>query len=192
MHPKVYIIAGPNGAGKTTFATKFLPRYAECTEFVNADLIASALSPFVPDRAAFRAGRLMLEQIHLLADRGIDFGFETTLAGKGYVRLLHNLKGRGYSIHLFYLWVCSIDIALERIADRVRRGGHNVPKDVVRRRFNRSLPNLFRLYRPLLDSWTVFDNSTASPNMVVCEKSGVLEIVNSELFALLSRNLEAI
>ncbi|MBW1703219.1 MAG: zeta toxin family protein, partial [Deltaproteobacteria bacterium] len=114
--PKVYIIAGPNGAGKTTFATKFLPRYAECTEFVNADLIASALSPFVPDRAAFRAGRLMLDQIHLLADRGIDFGFETTLAGKGYVRLLHNLKGRGYSIHLFYLWVHGIEIALERIA----------------------------------------------------------------------------
>lgn len=191
-NPNVYIIAGPNGAGKTTFATNFLPRYAECMEFVNADLIASALSPFVPDRAAFRAGRLMLEQIHLLADRGIDFGFETTLAGKGYVSLLHNLKGRGYSIHLFYLWVRSIDIALERIADRVHRGGHNVPEDVVRRRFNRSLPNLFRLYRPLLDSWTIFDNSTASPNMVACEKSGVLKILNSELFALLSHNLEAI
>jgi len=87
-HPKVYIIAGPNGSGKTTFATKFLPKYVECMEFVNADLIASTLSPFSPERAAFRAGRLMLEQIHLLADRGIDFGFETTLAGKGYVRLL--------------------------------------------------------------------------------------------------------
>jgi len=188
---KVYIIAGPNGAGKTTFAINFLPRYAECMEFVNADLIAGALSPFSPERAAFRAGRLMLEQIRLLADRDIDFGFETTLSGKGYVRLLHNLKGRGYGIHLFYLWVRSIDIALERIADRVRRGGHNVPEDVVRRRFNRSLPNLFRLYRPLLDSWTVFDNSTAAPNMVAYEKSGVLKIVNSELFALLSHTLEA-
>lgn len=103
-------------------------------EFVNADLIAGALSPFSPDRAAFRAGRLMLEQIQLLAERNRDFGFETTLAGKGYVRLLNDLKDRGYSIHLFYLWIQSIDIALERIAARVRMGGHNVPEDIVRRR----------------------------------------------------------
>ena len=153
--PKVYIIAGPNGAGKTTFATKFLPRYVECTEFVNADLIASALSPFVPDRAAFRAGRLMLDQIHLLANRGIDFGFETTLAGKGYVRLLHNLKSRGYSIHLFYLWVHGIEIALERIAVRVKMGGHNVPENVVRRRYYRGSSNFANLYRSLTDFWVI-------------------------------------
>ena len=140
-HPKVYIIAGPNGAGKTTFATKFLPKYVECMEFVNADLIASALPPFAPDRVAYRSGRLMLEQIRSFALHGLDFGFETTLAGKGYVRLLRNLKGRGYSIHLFYLWARSIDIALGRIAGRVKMAGHNVSEDVVRRRYDRGLSN---------------------------------------------------
>ena len=108
------------------------------------------------------------------------------------MRLLHNLKGRGYSIHLFYLWVRSIDIALGRIAGRVRRGGHNVPEEDVRRRFKRSSANLFKLYRPIVDSLIVFDNSTATPNMIFYEKSGVLEIVNSELFSFLSRNVEAI
>jgi predicted ABC-type ATPase len=191
-NPSLYIIAGPNGAGKTTFARQFLPHYAECLEFVNADLIANGLSPFVPERAAIRAGRLMLQQIHLLADRGRDFGFETTLSSKTYVRLLHDLRDRGYRIHLFFLWIPNIDIALERIADRVRRGGHNMPEDVVRRRFQKGLPNLFQLYRPLLDSWVIFDNSSDTPNMIAFEKLGQLQIVDSDLFAKLSRNLEAL
>ena len=127
-NPSPYIIAGPNGAGKTTFARQLLPYYAECLEFVNADLIANGLSPFFPERAAILAGRLMLQQIHLLADHGRDFGFETTLSGKTYVRLLRDLRDRGYRIHLFFLWIPNIDIALERVADRVRRGGHNVPR----------------------------------------------------------------
>ena len=188
--PKVYIIAGPNGAGKTTFATKFLPRYAECTEFVNADLIASALSPFVPDRAAFRAGRLMLEQIHLLADRGIDFGFETTLAGKGYVRLLHNLKSRGYSIHLFYLWVHGIEIALERIAGRVKMGGHNVPENVVRRRYYRGSSNFAKLYRSLTDFWAIYENSTNAPNLIAYKEYDKLEIIDHETFNRISKEME--
>lgn len=189
-NPNVYIIAGPNGAGKTTFATNFLPRYAECMEFVNADLIASALSPFVPDRAAFRAGRLMLEQIHLLADRGIDFGFETTLAGKGYVRLLHSLKGRGYSIHLFYLWVRSIDIALERIAGRVKMGGHNVPEDIVRRRYHRGSSNFAKLYRSLTDFWAIYDNSTNAPNLIAYKEYDKLEIIDHETFNRTSKEME--
>jgi predicted ABC-type ATPase len=136
-NPKLYIISGPNGAGKTTFAKEFLPDYVDCLEFVNADLIASGLSPFSPESAAIRAGRLMLERIHLLANRRIDFGFETTLSGKGYLRLLRGLKDRGYRISLFFLWVNNIEIALARIADRVRRGGHNVPEEIVRSRFHR-------------------------------------------------------
>jgi predicted ABC-type ATPase len=143
MGSSLYIVAGPNGAGKTTFAREFLPNYVECLEFVNADLIASGLSPFSPERAAMRAGRLMLERIHFLADRATDFGFETTLSGKSYVRLLKDLKSRGYRIYLYFLWVDNVDIALERVAERVQRGGHNVPENIVRRRFNRGLPNLF-------------------------------------------------
>jgi predicted ABC-type ATPase len=103
--PNLFIIAGPNGAGKTTFARKFLPQYAQCLEFVNADLIAGGLSPFSPERAAIHAGRLMLEQIHSLTERSLDFGFETTLSGKTYVKLLQEMKRRGYLIHIFFLWI---------------------------------------------------------------------------------------
>ena len=189
MNSSLYIVAGPNGAGKTTFAREFLPNYVKCLEFVNADLIASGLSPFLPEHAAIKAGRLMLEQIHYLADRGTDFGFETTLSGKGYVRLIKDLKSRGYRIYLYFLWVDNVDIALERVADRVRRGGHNVPEKIVRRRFNRGLPNLFNLYRPLLDLWAIFDNSTDHPVMIACEEDGDLEIIDSVLFSKLSKDM---
>ena len=190
MNPSLYIVAGPNGAGKTTFAREFLPNYVECLEFVNADLIAGGLSPFYPEKAAIRAGRLMLEQIHLLVDRGIDFGFETTLAGKGYVRLLKDLKERGYRIHLFFLWVCSIDIALERIAERVAQGGHNVPENVVRRRFYRGLPNFLQIYRPLMDFWALFDNSTDSPSMIAFERSRKLKIIDRNAFSIIADDME--
>ena len=184
--PNLYIVAGPNGAGKTTFAKEFLPNYANCLDFVNADLIAEGISPFSPERGAIRAGRLMLDQIRLLADRNRDFGFETTLAGKSHARLLAKLKNKGYRIHLYFLWVGNVDIALERIADRVRRGGHNVPEKIVRRRFNRGLPNLFGLYRPLLDFWVIFDNSTDEPVMIAYEEDGHLEIIEPDLFSNLS------
>jgi len=187
--PKVYIIAGPNGAGKTTFATKFLPHYVECMEFVNADLIASALSPFLPDRAAFRAGRLMIEQIHSLADSRVDFGFETTLAGRGYVRLLNNLKDRGYRIHLFYLWIHRIDVALERIAGRVKMGGHNVPEDVVRRRYDKGISNFSRLYQPLTDFWAIYDNSTDTPHLIAYKEHDKLEIIDHDTFYIISNEM---
>ena len=145
MAPNLYIVAGPNGAGKTTFAREFLPNHAECLEFVNADLIAGGLSPFYPEKVAIRAGRLMLAQIHLLASQNRNFGFETTLAGKSYVRFLTNIKAQGYRIHLYFLWVKNVDIAIERTADRVRRGGHSISEDVVRRRFSRGIPNFFNL-----------------------------------------------
>ena len=189
-NPNVYIIAGPNGAGKTTFATKFLPDYVECMEFVNADLIASGLSPFSPEHAAFRAGRLMLEQIHLMAERKRNFGFETTLSGRGYVRLFHGLKDRGYNIHLFYLWIDDIEIALKRIARRVEMGGHNVPEDVVRRRYPKGLLNFFQLYRPLTDFWTIYDNSTDSPHLIAYHDQGKLEVINHDTFYKISKDKE--
>ncbi len=123
--PNLYAIAGPNGAGKTTFAKEFLPHYAGCLEFVNADLIAGGISPFVPERAAIRAGRLMLQQIHLLGKLGRAFGFETTLAGRSYLPFLSELKRRGYCIHMFFLWVHSIDpnvAKAEGAADARRQG----------------------------------------------------------------------
>lgn len=185
--PNLYIIAGPNGAGKTTFAHEFLPHYANCKQFVNADLIANGLSPFSPETAALRAGRLLLEQIHLLTAQKKEFGFETTLAGVTHVALLRRLKASGYMIHLFFLWLPNVELALARIADRVRRGGHNIPEKVVRRRFHKGIRNLFTLYRPILDSWILFDNTASVPRIIAKEEVGELCVVNKDLFAKVSK-----
>src|SRR3989338_9129736 len=127
MNPNVYIIAGPNGAGKTTFARQFLPLYAKCKNFVNADLIAQGLAPFSPESAAIKAGRILVEQIYHLADQKKDFAFESTLSGTAYVSFLEKLKSEGYVIYIFYLWVPKVELSLARIKKRVANGGHNVP-----------------------------------------------------------------
>jgi predicted ABC-type ATPase len=155
----VYVIAGPNGAGKTTFAREFLPNYAHCPNFVNADLIAQGVSPFAPQDAAIRAGRLMLAEIQRLAATGADFGFETTLSGQTQLALWNRLKARGYQIHLFYVWLSTDALAEVRVKGRVQAGGHDIPPAVIRRRFSRSVQNFFRTHRLVADSWALFDNS---------------------------------
>ncbi len=182
MAPSVYIIAGPNGAGKTTFARRFLPRYANCRHFVNADLIAAGVSPFSPEAAAFRAGRLMLEEIQRLANRTESFGFETTFAGTTHFNLIRRLRRQGYSVHIFFLWVARVELALSRIRVRVLEGGHDVPEAVVRRRFNRSIGNFLQRYRRLADSWMLFDNSAATPALIACEEGGRVRIIRRELY----------
>jgi predicted ABC-type ATPase len=179
----VYIIAGPNGSGKTTFAKLFLPDYVNCPNFVNADLIAQGLAPFEPRAAAIKAGKLVLQQIHEFANRGVDFAFETTLSGKSYASLLTDLKKKGYTLHLFFLWIPSPELAIARIKDRVAEGGHNVPAEDVRRRFTRSINNFFSLYEPLFDSWMLFDNSKAKPVLVAKRRNGHREVINGDLFA---------
>lgn len=179
---KVYIIAGTNGSGKTTFAKMFLPKYVNCPRFVNADLIAKGLSPFSPRLVAIRAGKLVLEQIHELADKDVSFAFETTLAGKSYSLFLKTLKNKGYSIHLFFLWIPDFDIAMARIKERVKDGGHDVPEQDVKRRFYRSIHNFFKVYKPLLDSWILFDNSSAIPKPIAEKGAGKLTIINQCLF----------
>ena len=181
-HKNVYIIAGPNGSGKTTFASKFLPDYVRCSNFVNADLIARGLSPFYPRNAAIKAGKLVLSQIHEFARAGVDFSFESTLAGKLYVNLFKELKIKGYKLHLFFLWIPDAELAIARIKDRVLEGGHNVPTQDVRRRFKRSVCNFFKLYQPLLDSWMLFDNAGFTPTLIAKTKNGQILVVNQELF----------
>ena len=143
QHPTVYVIAGPNGAGKTTFATEFLPDFVNCREFLNADLIAAGLSPFAPETQDVRAGRLLLTRIKELTAAKETFGFETTLSGRGYIRLFEKMRINGYRIVVFYLWLPSADMAVARVKARVRQGGHNVPESVVRRRYGVGLRNFF-------------------------------------------------
>ena len=183
----VYIIAGPNGSGKTTFARKFLPLYAHCENFINADLIAQGLSPFSPQIAAMKAGRLVLNEIQELSNKGVSFAFETTLSGKTYLSLIKLLKSKSYQIHLFFLWIPSPNLALERIKDRVASGGHNVPAVDVRRRFRRSVENFFKIYEPHLDSWIFFDNSGEIPSLVAEKNNGKLLVKNNQLFSKISR-----
>lgn len=179
---ELYIIAGPNGVGKTTFASEFLPRYADCENFINADLIAQAMSPFAPEAAAIRAGRLVLNEIRNFAKHRVSFAFETTLSGLTYLRLIRQLKRDGYQVHVFFLCVKDVDVALSRVRDRVLKGGHDIPETVIRRRFGRSIQNFFRNYRFLADSWYLFDNSGGMPTQIAFERSGKLRIMDQQQF----------
>jgi len=183
----LYIIAGPNGSGKTTFAKRFLPNYADCTHFINADLIAQGLSPFSPVVAAMKAGRLVLKEIEEMSEKGISFAFETTLSGKTYLTLLKRLKNKGYQIHLFFLWIPNTNLALERIKDRVEGGGHDVPASDVRRRFRRSVENFLGVYQTMLDSWMLFDNSRETPHLVAEKTGEKLSIKDTELYGKVSK-----
>lgn len=180
--PNVYLIAGSNGAGKTTFAKQFLPLYARCKYFVNADLIAQGLAPFAPETASMRAGRIVLEQLHALADKNVDFAFESTLSGKTYLPFLKALKAKNYKIHIFYLWIPSADLGLARIKERVAQGGHHVPAKDVRRRFAKSLGNFLHIYKMLADHWHMVDNSTTPPQWIAEGELDKTKIVNKKIF----------
>jgi predicted ABC-type ATPase len=166
MAKKIVIIAGPNGAGKTTFAREFLPQEAECPDFINVDLIAAGLSPFAPEKAAIRAGRFMLAEIARRAAAGESFAFETTLSGHNYRRLIPRWRAAGYHVKLVFLSLPTPGLAIARVQSRVAQGGHNVPDEVVRRRFGAGLRNFENVYRDLVDSWTFYENSGPVPRII--------------------------
>ncbi len=186
----VIVIAGPNGAGKTTAAPVFLKEYLGVTEYVNADLIAQGLSAFGSEAVAFEAGRIMLRRLKELGRRGGNFAFETTLATRSYVSWLKELQERGYTVHLVFLWLPTPDMAVARVADRVRMGGHNVPESTIHRRYQRGLENFFRLYRPLVDQWWMYDNSL--PEGMICIAQGAMgvadEVLNEGVWKHLSKD----
>lgn len=187
--PAVYVIAGPNGAGKTTFATKFLPDFVNCREFLNADLIAAGLAPFAPETQNLRAGRLLLERIKELVSARDDFSFETTLSGRTYVRQLERMKQNGYRVYLFFLWLPSDELALARVANRVRQGGHNIEEADIRRRFKSGIKNFFDLYRPLCDSWWLYDGSQVPPTIIAKAEIRELNVRQHVLYNQITQNV---
>lgn len=164
--PKIVIIAGPNGAGKTTFAREFLPNEAHCPDFINADLIAAGLSPFRPEVAAVRAGRIMLEEMASRVRRQESFAFETTLSGLGWQRMITAWRRTGYRVELLFISLPNPEMAVMRVATRVAQGGHSIPEEVIRRRFDAGLRNFQMRYRMLVDSWVLYDNGGEIPVII--------------------------
>ncbi|MEO6624958.1 MAG: zeta toxin family protein [Burkholderiaceae bacterium] len=163
IQPKIIIIAGPNGAGKTTFAREFLPLEADCPIFVNADLIASGLSPFAPESVAIQAGRLMLHEFDQHLEKHESFAFETTLSGLVYAKKIPVWRAAGYKVELFFLGLPTADFAVQRVAERVRQGGHDIPEATIRRRFHSGLRLFGTVYQALVDEWMLFDNAGDEP-----------------------------
>ena len=170
--PKLYIIAGCNGAGKTTASYTVLPEMLGCKEFVNADEIAKGLSPFNPESVAIEAGRLMLQRMDDLLSEGSDFAFETTLSTRSYVKFIERAQAEGYFVTLIYFWLPTPEQAIERVATRVREGGHNIPSDVIRRRYANGIKNLTALYIPLCNYWAIYDNSSADEQIRIIALGG--------------------
>lgn len=177
--PKLYIISGCNGAGKTTASYMLLPDLLDCREFVNSDEFAKALSPFDPSAASVTASRYMLMKINHLLGRYEDFGIETTLATRSLVKIIKEAKSVGYEITILYFWLNSPELAIQRVRDRVSNGGHNIPDEVVRRRYVMGLKYFFDTYQPLTDHWMLVDNSK-SPFTVVAEGEGEYSYINDK------------
>lgn len=183
---QLYIISGCNGAGKTTASYTVLPEILLCKEFVNADEIAKGLSPFNPESMAIEAGRLMLKRIDELLAANVNFSIETTLATRSYTRLISRAQRAGYKVSLIYFWLNSAELAVNRVLQRVSEGGHNVPIDVIYRRYQAGINNLFQIYMPRVDFWMLVDNSFL-PRVVVAEGNQRTEeqIYELELFNLI-------
>lgn len=181
--PKIIVIAGCNGAGKSTLAPHLLRDAFGLKDFVNADTIAQGLSAFAPETAAIEAGKIMLRRFRELAKERKSFAFETTLASKFYKKFIEDLKPEGFELHLLFLWLESPDLAVLRVAERVASGGHNIPEEAVRRRYERGVRNFFRLYQPVADSWTVYNSSSPDKiEAIAAYRKGKKQIFNDKIW----------
>ena len=187
----LYIIAGCNGAGKTTASFTILPEILDCKEFVNADEIAKGLSPFQPDKVAVEAGRIMISRINNLLEDELSFAFETTLATKSYKNKILLAKNKGYTVTLLFFWLQTIDLAKERVATRVLEGGHDIPKDVIQRRYINGIKNLFSIYIPIVDELMIFDNSQMKSELIASKSTmSSLIVLNEQKFNFLKSYYE--
>jgi predicted ABC-type ATPase len=187
----LYIIAGCNGAGKTTASYTILPEILDCKEFVNADEIAKGLSPFQPEKVAIEAGRIMLNRIKELIESGENFAFETTLSTRSYIHTVKKAQEKGYNVVLLFFWLQLVELAIERVKERVKEGGHNIPTEVIRRRYKKGIYNLFELYLPVIDSVLIFDNSEGKHELIAEKIEGnQLTLLNQEKFIRLKRYYE--
>ena len=177
---RLYIISGCNGAGKTTASYTILPEMLDCNEFVNADEIAKGLSPFNPNKVAIKAGRLMLTRIDELLESGIDFAFETTLSTRSYVNTVKKAQEKGYFVTVLYFWLNTPDLAVERVKIRVMEGGHDIPEQTIRRRYDLGISNMFNLYIPVADYWMFIDNSK-SPFNILADGSKNAENIKNKI-----------
>ncbi len=157
--PEIYVIGGCNGSGKTTFALNIFPNIGN-VEFINADIIAAQLNPDNPDKVAIQASRIMLNRLKFLAQQKADFAFETTLAARSFAPFLRRCQAQGYQVNLIYVWLNTVELAITRVTLRVASGGHNIPEDTIRRRYDRGRKNFLELYSKLANRWQVYDNSS--------------------------------
>ena len=187
----MFIISGCNGAGKTTASYTILPEILNCREFINADEIAKGISPFQPEKASIEAGRIMLNRIDELMKGDMNFAFETTLSTKSYKEKIKNAKLKGYFVTLLFFWLSNVELAKERVKERVREGGHNIESQIIERRYYRGLINLFDIYLHLVDELMIFDNSEGTPKLVA-EKTIIegLVIFDEDIFDNLKRQYE--
>ncbi len=190
MEKNLYIIAGCNGAGKTTASFTILPEILDCKEFVNADEIAKGLSPFQPESVSIEAGRIMLNRIDELIASEKTFGFETTLSTKSYKNKIIVAQQKGYTVTLLFFWLQNIELAKERVKTRVLEGGHNIPEDVIERRYANGIKNLFEIYFNIADKVLIVDNSKNKlETIAIKEIDSTFEIKNEVKFLELKNKL---
>ena len=187
--PNLIVVAGPNGAGKSTTAPSLLKEILNVNEYVNADVLAQGLSGFTPEKVAFRAGRIMLTRLQELASERVDFAFETTLATRSFAPWISALRPTGYRFHLIFLWLVNPELAIARVRERVRRGGHDVPEEVIRRRYYAGVRNFFELYQAIADTWRFYDNSDPTePRIIAAGEMTLDEIIyNPETWQMICR-----
>ena len=181
MSKNLYIISGCNGAGKTTASYTVLPEILNCKEFVNADEIARGLSPFNPESVAIEAGRLMLQRIDFLLEKDTSFSIETTLSTKSYINLVRRAQEKGFSVRILFFWLNSPELAIRRVAERVAKGGHNIPEPIIRRRYTAGLKNLFNPFMDQVDYWDIYDNSDYPRKQIACGGKNAKTIINEDI-----------